>query len=150
VVPKDWPTFVNDITLKTFVNDELRQHTPASEMIKPPAEIMEWILAVGHEPNWKFKGEDVPLFKGQHFTSQQNLVSGTPAGVIYNTPGWGNRIWKSMKWVATLSFLDSDPVTYVLEEYIRDSLEDDRFLQAGDSVNLQATYLGSIVVEVTE
>ncbi|WP_238322377.1 hypothetical protein [Vibrio mexicanus] len=77
-------------------------------------------------------------------------MTGTPAGVVYNTPDWVYQTTKGVKWLATLSFLDYGPVDYILEQYIEESFEAENYLQLGDNVKLSATYLGTIEVDVVE
>ncbi|WP_163391307.1 fumarylacetoacetate hydrolase family protein [Enterovibrio norvegicus] len=149
VVPKNWQTFLNDISLSTYVNGQQRQQAEAKEMLRSPKDLITMILSTGAAPIWRYEDQDVVLFEGTAITSEQNIVTGTPAGVIYNTPGWGYRIVKSLKWLATFSFVESGPIDYILEEYIAESFADNRYLQAGDKVQLTATYLGSIEVDIT-
>ncbi|MEZ9544766.1 MULTISPECIES: fumarylacetoacetate hydrolase family protein [Vibrio] len=148
VVPKDWNSFLKSVSLTTYVNGEQRQQTAASEMIREPKSLIEMILEKGEQPIWRYQGQDVTLFGQQGINPNQNLVTGTPAGVVYNTPGWGYRISKSIKWFATFSFLDSGPVDYILEQYIEESFDNKSYLQAGDKVQLTGTYLGSIDVDI--
>ncbi|ODA29445.1 fumarylacetoacetate hydrolase [Veronia pacifica] len=150
VVPEDWSSFIDEITLSTYVNGERRQHARANEMIRSPQELIEMIFEKGSEPLWRYQNRDAVLFEGNTISNDQTLITGTPEGVIYNTPGWGYRTAKSLKWLATLSFMNSGPITYILEEYIAESKKENRFLQEGDNVQLTATYLGNIEVDITK
>lgn len=150
VVPKNWNTFLENVSLATYVNGEQRQQTSASEMIREPNSLIEMILDKGDQSIWRYQGQDVPLFDEQGIKPQQNIVTGTPAGVVYNTPGWGYRISKSIKWLATFSFLDSGPIDYILEQYIEESFKNKSYLQKGDKVQLTGTYLGSINLDITD
>lgn len=150
VVPKKWNTFLENVSLATYVNGEQRQQTSAAEMIREPNSLIEMILDKGDQSIWRYQGQDVPLFDEQGIKPQQNIVTGTPAGVVYNTPGWGYRISKSIKWLATFSFLDSGPIDYILEQYIEESFKNKSYLQKGDKVQLTGTYLGSINVDITD
>ncbi|MDN3612062.1 fumarylacetoacetate hydrolase family protein [Vibrio ostreicida] len=150
VVPKDWKSFLENISLATYVNGGLRQQTSASEMIRQPNALIGMILDKGDEPIWQYQGQNIPLFNRQGIEPHQNLVTGTPAGVVYNTPGWSYRVLKSIKWLATFSFLDSGPIDYILEQYIEESFTNKNYLQAGDKVQLIGTYLGSIDVTITD
>lgn len=150
VVPKDWKSFLESVSLATYVNGEQRQQAAASEMIREPNSLIEMILEKGEQPIWRYQDQNVPLFNQQGINPHQNIVTGTPAGVVYNTPGWSYRISKSIKWLATFSFLDSGPIDYILEQYIEESFNNKSYLQAGDKVQLTATYLGSISVDITD
>ncbi|NVD08758.1 fumarylacetoacetate hydrolase [Vibrio sp. JPW-9-11-11] len=150
VIPKDWNTFLRSVSLATYVNGEQRQQAAASDMIRDPNSLIEMILEKGAQPIWRYQGQDVTLTGQKGINPNQNLVTGTPAGVVYNTPGWGYRISKSIKWIVTFSFLDSDPVEYILEQYIEESFDNNSYLQAGDKVQLTGTYLGSIDVDIID
>ena len=150
VVPNDWQSFVPSLTLSTYVNGKQRQQGQASEMIKSPQQLVNWILQEGEKPKWKYNEQAVPLIHDSVIRKGQNLVTGTPEGVIYNTPGLSYRIGKSLKWLATFSFLNSGPVEYILEQYIAEGFEEKLFLQSGDKVQLTGTFLGTIEVDIVE
>ncbi|WP_087020177.1 fumarylacetoacetate hydrolase family protein [Thaumasiovibrio subtropicus] len=148
VVPRDWESFVNEITLSTWVNGELRQNAQASEMIMPPTALIEWILKDGTNPLWRYEGQPVPLLEHTYIQAGQSVITGTPEGVVFNAPGMGYQVRKGLKWLFTFSFLDSGPLNYVIEEYIEENVGGDRYLKPGDKVQLAATYLGKINIDV--
>ncbi len=150
VVPRDWSSFVNEIKLSTWVNGELRQSAWGREMIKPPLELTGWILDVGAEADWRFQQKPVSLLASSYIRAGQNLITGTPEGVVFNAPGLGYQVSKGLKWIATFSFLDSSPLDFIIDEYIGENLGGDRYLKAGDQVQFSATYLGRITLDIIE
>ncbi|MCE2595814.1 fumarylacetoacetate hydrolase family protein [Motilimonas cestriensis] len=148
VVTQDWQHLLSEINLSTYVNGNKRQFSSVSKMLMPPNELVERILEQGEQANWRYQSRVVPLTPLGGIQQGQNLLTGTPEGVVYNTPNFSYKLTRSMMWLASLSFLDSGPVDYILEQYIADSLADQRFLQPGDHVHLSANYLGTLEVVI--
>lgn len=144
VVPRDWSDFVNSVNLTLKVNGELRQNASASKMLKKLDGLVQMSLKEANDTNrWIYQGKPAFLMDGQVIRKGQSILTGTPEGVVVRAPSLSYKIMKGTQWFFTLSFLDESPVDYVLEQYIEESFEKRIFLQAGDVVEMQGTFLGN-------
>ncbi len=150
LVPKHWQSFIEKINISTFINGDKKQDAKASEMIKPLPELVDEILEKGKQPNWRFKGKPVPLINEGHIVKGQSILMGTPEGVIFNAPSAGYKVLKSIKWIATLAFVDHGSVEYILQQYIEDNLADKSYLQPGTQIQYTGNYLGNIQVQLIQ
>ena len=152
VVPADWRQLLPDLALRTYVGTDLRQHARADSMILQPDALVERVLAAGQEPDWRYRDQPVALLSGNGSGIRQgeSLLTGTPAGVVFNAPGPGYYVTTIAHWLVTLSFLDSAAMDYLVEALIEDGLASGDYLMPGDQVRLEGRYLGSIEVTVTD
>jgi 2-keto-4-pentenoate hydratase/2-oxohepta-3-ene-1,7-dioic acid hydratase in catechol pathway len=90
VVPEDLDGFLAGVALELFVNGELRQRAPATDMIWPLAEIVSRALADDGR-RYRYAGGEVTLLEGETLPPRTLVLSGTPGGVIF---GFGN-FWRS-------------------------------------------------------
>jgi 2-keto-4-pentenoate hydratase/2-oxohepta-3-ene-1,7-dioic acid hydratase in catechol pathway len=89
VVPEDLDDFLAGVALELFVNGELRQRAPATDMIWPLAEIVSRALADDGR-RYRHAGGELTLLEGETLPPRSLVLSGTPGGVIF---GFGN-FWR--------------------------------------------------------
>jgi 2-keto-4-pentenoate hydratase/2-oxohepta-3-ene-1,7-dioic acid hydratase in catechol pathway len=82
VVPADLDDFLAGVSLELFVNGELRQRAPVTDMIWPLPELVERALA-DEGRRYRFAGDEVPLLDGDAVPPRALVLSGTPGGVIF-------------------------------------------------------------------
>lgn len=150
VVPVDWRNILPEIRLQTWVNRELKQNSRADKMIKDLDTLVTDILEKGQEKDWRYQNQPVALMTGASIPQGQSLLTGTPEGVIFNTPGVGYYITTLSKWLLTFQFVESGPMDYLIDELIEDSTAQKRYLQPGDHVTLKGRYLGDIQAKMTD
>lgn len=150
VVPDDWRSFLNDVRMTLRVNGEVRQDARGAEMIKRLDEIVLDTLNQGDALRWTFGGDRVRLIEGETIRKGQVVLTGTPDGVVFRQPTTGFIFWNGTEWFFTFGFLDSGPLDYVIEEFIEDARASGTYLQPGDAVVMEATYLGEITLTVSD
>lgn len=148
VVPRDWRQWLAGVRLRTEVDGQPRQDAVAAAMLKGPQALIEQALAQAESRQWRYQGRPVPLLDGGVLAQGQVLLTGTPEGVIYRTPGLAYRAWKGVLWVLSLGFVRQDLVAYVLQSYIDESLAARRYLQPGQLLRHSAAGLGEIELRI--
>jgi 2-keto-4-pentenoate hydratase/2-oxohepta-3-ene-1,7-dioic acid hydratase in catechol pathway len=147
VIPRDWRAFVRDCEIRLHVNGAERQRARGGELIWDVEELVRRALALGPEPRFVHEGRQVALTPG-HIPRGMAIVTGTPGGVVYRTPGFGFMAAQAAWWAVTFSFLDSNAQAYVKEAWIESLREGGAFLRAGDVVIAEGRGLGAIVTHV--
>jgi 2-keto-4-pentenoate hydratase/2-oxohepta-3-ene-1,7-dioic acid hydratase in catechol pathway len=147
VIPRDWPTFVRSLELRLFVNDELRQSSPATKMVWDVDEVLARVLAKKDE-RWEHRGENVALFEGDVVPARTLVLTGTPHGTVFSgvpagviasglarflIGGWSKGITAS-----------------VVDAYVAAAREARAYLQCGDDVLISAQRLGELRSRVVE
>ncbi|MCH2170573.1 fumarylacetoacetate hydrolase family protein [Myxococcota bacterium] len=119
--PDSWPC----VELVTTVNGEVRQRAPSSDIIYTPRQIL-WNVA--------------RRFDLEHFEANTWILTGTPAGVAAQIPGFLQR---------AMALVDPPPETKFA--LMSDGAEsNERFLGIGDVVTVYAGYLGSKTSTISE
>ena len=87
---------------------------------------------------------DGVLYKGQ------SIVTGTPSGVVFRPPE--NTFIAScvLKWLVTGQFFKQSITDYVIESHIDAGLESKTYLQPGDHIVMNASYLGAFDFTVAD
>lgn len=148
VVPNDWVSFLDNVEMKLWVNGALRQDAKGDEMIDKLDDIVFNSLAQGLELRWTRNDVRIPLLQNASINKGQVVLTGTPEGVVFRKPSTSFKVMNGAEWFFSFSFLSSAPINYVIEEYIAEEKMMNKYLQPGDNVRMQASYLGEIWVSV--
>ena len=149
VVPRNWKSMLAEIQLKLSVNKITKQNSPASKMILSVDELATKALESGSEPRWRFKNLATTLLVGKTLKKEATILTGTPEGVIFRPPSGGYKFRKVVRYIFTGSFFKSGAKQYVIEQYINELVSQNKYLQPNDLVELNATYLGNIIVKIS-
>jgi len=106
-----------DTNLCTRVNGQLRQHAPLRNMLYTPLQVLAH--AADHAPGHSLMRHDVVLI-------------GTPAGIALQVPRWKRRLANCL------------PYEMAVHSAWRSQAACDRFLQAGDLVEVSADGFGAL------
>ena len=83
VIPRDAQSFLAEVEIELYVNDELRQRSPTSLMIWRPQEILE--VALQHcGDEYQYGTRRVPLTNCSTIPAHTLILTGTPGGVGFN------------------------------------------------------------------
>jgi 2-keto-4-pentenoate hydratase/2-oxohepta-3-ene-1,7-dioic acid hydratase in catechol pathway len=147
VIPRDWPTFVRDCEIRLHVNGAERQRARGADMTWDVEELVRRTLALGAEPRFEHEGRALALTPG-HLPRGMAILTGTPGGVAFRTPGLGFMAGRAAWWALSLAFLDTDAASFVKEAWIESLRESGALLRAGDVVIAEGHGLGAIVTHL--
>lgn len=146
VIPQDYRAFVNNLELKLYVNNRLRQQSRVREMIW---KIDELLTQAWNRRNltWAHRGRQVSLFGESDFVPDRILImSGTPHGTIFRGINTKYKIQGLLAW---LMGGWREPISdHVISAYINDVRPAGVYLQPGDQVTSHAEHLGVIQNEI--
>ncbi|MGE5450561.1 MAG: fumarylacetoacetate hydrolase family protein [Acidobacteriota bacterium] len=109
----EWP----DVTLRTWVNGQLRQQAPLRALLYSPLHLLQ--CAAAQAPDRALHRDDL-------------VLTGTPAGIALQVPGWKRRVAACL------------PRPVAVAAAWRSQEASSRFLQAGDVVAQGADWLGQL------
>jgi 2,4-diketo-3-deoxy-L-fuconate hydrolase len=150
VIPRDWRSFVQELQLKLTVNGEVRQIGNARDMVWNINKIIDKSLAVKGESKSYYQDKMVKLFEGDGIPANSIVITGTPAGVVFNAPSTGFIVGRVTKYIFTGQFLSLKMHPYILKQYLKKELKNPRYLKPGDHVETSITYLGTIRTEIKD
>ncbi|MCF2501236.1 fumarylacetoacetate hydrolase family protein [Dyadobacter chenhuakuii] len=150
VVPRDWRAFVNELNLSLSVNGQQRQHGSAKDMVWDINKIIEESLSVKGEKKSYYQDKMVNLFEGSCIPANSIIITGTPAGVVFNAPSKGFIMGTVFKYIFTGGFFSSKMHPYILQQYLKEEMKNTRYLKPGDQVETTISYLGTIKTEINE
>jgi len=148
VIPKDWRGFVKELQLKLSVNGKVRQQGSAKDMVWNINKIIERSLAVKGEKKSYYQGKMVGLFKGNCIPANSIIITGTPAGVVFNAPTKGFIVGAVTKYLFTGGFFSGQMHPYILQQYLKKEMTNPRYLKPGDHVETSISFLGTIQTSV--
>lgn len=143
VVPRDWQSFVAQLKLDLTVNGVLRQRGYAKDMVWNINKIIEETLA-SRNRTWPCHNENVGLLQNNCIPVNSIIVTGTPAGVIFEKPSKGFKIKTVMKYFFTFKYFSHQMIPYVMQEHLKRQIREDNYLKPGDYVETSITFLGII------
>ena len=147
VVPVDPDTFVRSLTLRLWVNGQLRQTAEPRRLIWDWRRIFTETFR-RRSLTWSVDGRTVALPVGEGTVAAGTLfLSGTPEGVIFRAPTARQKFLGFTERVFTLRW--NDPQALV-EPLLRESRRARLYLQPGDRIVMQADGLGFIVNTVVD
>jgi 2,4-didehydro-3-deoxy-L-rhamnonate hydrolase len=144
VIPKDWRAFVKELQLQLSVNGQVRQNGSAKDMVWNIDTIIERSLLLRGEKKSFYQDEMVELFKGNCIPANSIIITGTPAGVVFNAPAKGFIIGRVTKYIFTGKFFSAKMHPYILQQYLKKERKNPRYLKPGDYVETSISYLGRI------
>ncbi len=150
VIPKDRDWFLSKVILKLYRNGELKQNGTASDMIWKPDTIVSQIFLAEQAQKPTFSDVSAHWLPGDGITSDMVFLTGTPEGVIMHPPSLIHKIKSGIQFVFTGAFLKTTIVRYAIEKYIADLIGKKYFLQPGESVSMEGTYMGKTTLEICE
>jgi 2-keto-4-pentenoate hydratase/2-oxohepta-3-ene-1,7-dioic acid hydratase in catechol pathway len=148
VIPRDWRAFVSACEIRLHVNSGERQRARGGEMIWAPEELVRRALALGAEPRFTHESRRLGLTPSPGLARGVALITGTPGGVAFRTPGLGFMAANAAWWVASFSFLGTGAADFVKERWIEELRAGGAFLRAGDVVVAEARGLGAIITRI--
>ena len=151
VIPKDWPSFVDNLRMTTAVNGEARQDARGSEMTMDFRQLAAKSLADMSERRFQYQDGFEFLAPDQKISTSMTLMSGTAEGVIFVPPTRGDMIEGLFDYLmAGGPMSDQGLIDTVKQTFIRNELESGHFLQPGDNVHYRSSLLGDIKIKVVE
>jgi 2,4-didehydro-3-deoxy-L-rhamnonate hydrolase len=143
VVPRNWQSFVAELQLDLTVNGTLRQRGHAKDMVWNIDKIIGETLASKNR-TWLCHNESVGLLQQGCIPVNSIIITGTPAGVIFEKPSRGFKIKTVFKYIFSFKFLSHEMIPYVMQEHLKKQIRDDNYLKPGDRVETSITFLGTI------
>ncbi|MCE7070563.1 fumarylacetoacetate hydrolase family protein [Dyadobacter sp. CY327] len=150
VVPRDWRAFANELNLSLSVNGQQRQHGSAKDMVWDINKIIEESLSVKGKKKSYYQDKMVNLFEGSCIPANSIIITGTPAGVVFNAPSKGFIMGAVFKYIFTGGFFGSKMHPYIMQQYLKKEMKNTRYLKPGDQVETTISYLGTIKTEINE
>ena len=149
VVPKDWDAFVAATRMTTRVNDSARQDARGGEMTLNFRDLAARALKEMSERRFYYDGAYFKLAPEARINRDMALMSGTSEGVIFTPPQRHDYIEIALSYALSGAWLSGQALReYALNAFIENEVSSGHFLQPGDEVHYQASYLGDIVVAV--
>ncbi|MCD9017635.1 fumarylacetoacetate hydrolase family protein [Parachryseolinea silvisoli] len=143
VVPRDWQSFVAELTLDLHVNGVIRQSGFAKDMVWNISKIIEETLASKNR-TWPCHNKNVGLLENDCIPANSIIITGTPAGVIFKKPTTGFKVKTASKYFLTFSFFSHQLLPYVMQEHLKKQIREDKYLKPGDFVETSISFLGTI------
>lgn len=142
VIPKNPGQFAQNLVLKLYVNDNLRQRSTTGLMIWDFEQIVREIWAK-KDVAWLYKGKSITLMGEEPVIQARTLImSGTPHGVIFQGIPLKTKLSGIGSWI-TGGWNRSVPQN-VIEAYIRETGESGIYLQPEDIVSVHVDRLGML------
>jgi 2-keto-4-pentenoate hydratase/2-oxohepta-3-ene-1,7-dioic acid hydratase in catechol pathway len=147
VIPKDYLTYYPSLKLELWCNGEKRQQAHPSEMNWDIRRIIaETFAREGRVWAWRDATVSLP-FKNGRIPERTIFLSGTPGGVIYRKPtprqlflGF-SELFFSLNWFHLQT---------IVEPYLREEYQSERYLKQGDLVQMRADRLGTMSNSIVE
>lgn len=141
VIPKFFRAYYRTLELGLWYNGEQRQEAHPVDMSWDFGRIIDETFARQNR-RWRWQGETVrlPLENGM-IPARTMILSGTPAGVIYQPPTFRQLFVGVSEMFFTLQWMNPQSV---IEPFLREEYRSGRYLKSGDVVQMKADRLGSI------
>ena len=110
--------------------------------------IVERSLSVKGKKNSYYHDKKVTLFEGDCIPANSIIITGTPAGVVFNAPGKGFITGAVTRYIFTGGFFSEKMHPYILQRYLKKEMENPRYLKPGDQIESTISYLGTIKTTV--
>ncbi|MFN2425437.1 MAG: fumarylacetoacetate hydrolase family protein, partial [Candidatus Binatia bacterium] len=141
VIPRDYRTFATGLELRLFVNDALRQRSPASQMVWNIDEVLAQTLA-RKDVRWEHRGDQVALFDGDEIAPRTLVLTGTPHGTVFSGVPSGVMVAGIGRWL--LGGWSKGPAGNVIDAYVAAARDAKAYLQPGDEVLIHVERLGQL------
>jgi 2-keto-4-pentenoate hydratase/2-oxohepta-3-ene-1,7-dioic acid hydratase in catechol pathway len=141
VVPRDWKQFLQSLTIRTYVDDSLRQNANAGDMIKDLRGIVEEALAEAGTRTWSYRNGRIVMLKRTAIGTDSAILTGTAEGVVFQEP--------SPELVKEITAAkDRAQQLAIIDRYIAEEGAKRIYLQPGGRVRHESNYLGWIDAKV--
>jgi len=148
VIPQDKDAFLDTLTFTLARNRQIQQQSSTSAMI--------WSLQTSIQKIFAADAGNFPTHtvETQHWLERERIpdttviLTGTPASVIMRPPSLSYKITRFFPYLFSGSIRNMPVREYVIERYIDDLLDDKKFLQPGEQIQLQGKYLGQMHLDV--
>jgi 2,4-diketo-3-deoxy-L-fuconate hydrolase len=141
VIPKFFRAYYRTLELGLWYNGVQRQEAHPVDMSWDFGRIIDETFARQNR-RWRWKGETVSLpVENGVIPARTMILSGTPAGVIYQAPTFRQLFVGVSEMVFTLQWMNPQSV---IEPFLREEYRSGRYLKSGDVVQMKADRLGSI------
>lgn len=151
VMPVDWAKFVNNERIMTQVADGVRQDARGGEMTMDFRQLTEKVLGDVTSTRFLYQGENHLLVHDKMIPKGAALMSGTAEGVIFRSPTGGDITAGVLEHIFTGKFLgDQSGYDTVIESFIEQELEGNRYLRVGEVVKYSSSSMGTIHVTVVD
>lgn len=151
VVPHDWHAFVAGQRMTTSVNGAPRQDARGSEMTLNFRQLVQKAFADMDKPRFLYSDEFVKLTSAGAIPTSATVMSGTSEGTIFTPPSRGDLIEAVARYLIRGGPISGESFLSVARRtFIANELKGQHYLQPGDIVHHRSTYLGDILVEVTQ
>jgi 2-keto-4-pentenoate hydratase/2-oxohepta-3-ene-1,7-dioic acid hydratase in catechol pathway len=129
------------------VNGALRQQAHVSEQIWDLDAMLAQVWA-RRDTTWEHRGARAALFPAaKTIPARTLLLSGTPAGTVFQGVGTGARLSGVLAWL--FGGWGTPLPNHVVEAYIREAKEAGLYLRPGDRVTIHVDRLGMMENEIT-
>jgi len=146
VVPRDVRAFAPALELRLWVNDELRQRAAVADSIWDLDRMLDETWA-RRDVTWEHRGRDVSLLGPDGTLPDRTLVmSGTPAGTIFQGIGVSTRARGALAWI--FGGWNTPLPRHVIDRYVHEARAAGTYLHPGDRVSMHVDHLGVIENEI--
>ncbi|WP_158829602.1 fumarylacetoacetate hydrolase family protein [Mucilaginibacter lacusdianchii] len=144
VIPRNWRNFIKELNLQLSVNGVVRQNGYARDMVWDIEKIVDRSLSVKGKTDSYYQNRMIKLFEGNCIPANSIIITGTPAGVVFNAPTKGFIFGSVTKYIFTGGFFHKKMHPYILNEYLKKEMKNTRYLKPGDHIETTISYLGTI------
>lgn len=137
VVPRDWKTFLQGVTIATYVDGQQRQHARAGDMIKDLRAIVSETLDEAGARSWSYAGGRIPMVARAAIGTESAVLTGTGDGVVFKEP-------EPAVIAAVMRAPDRAAQLAQIERYLAREAARRIYLQPGNRVRHASNYLGWI------
>ena len=145
VIPKDQQNFLSDISLALRLNGVLKQRSSSKHLIWDLETALDRLKTL-HNVKSPTYSEAKQWLPNGYISSEMNILTGTPEGVIMRPPSTWYRVRLGMWYFISFAFLREyeSPRDYVIQHFLAREFNKKSFLQPGDQLVLTASWLGSL------
>lgn len=144
VIPKNKREFLDDIVFALSLNGAQKQSASAGKTFWSLTQTAQEVISADKTKRTTYTDRVTDWLPDNQITSDMTILNGTPEGVIMRPPTLGFKLVSGIGYALTGAFVKTDVRQYTVERYIKTLEKNKVFLQAGDSVQMKARYLGEM------
>ncbi|HYB98632.1 MAG TPA: fumarylacetoacetate hydrolase family protein [Candidatus Limnocylindrales bacterium] len=147
VIPRDFRSFATGLELRLYVNEAVRQQSPASLMVWDFDEILAQTWA-RQQTTWEHRGTRVALpGMAEGVIPERTLImAGTPSGTVFEGVTMAQKLGGVLDWI--LGGWGRGVPSHAIERYIGEARSAGIYLRRGDRVVIHVERAGTIRNEV--
>ena len=150
VIPRAADSFLSRVELALERNGEPRQRATAGEMIWSLETSLQELFKASGNKQPTYTDPALPWMPNGGLSTDMTILTGTPAGVIMRPPSLGFKVLSSFPYVFSGAVFTQSIRDYVIARYTDRLLKEQTFLQPGEMIRMNASYLGQIELVVGE